>query len=45
LGAINVGVPPVVVALLASVLGMVLGGLYGPPEKPEMIAEIESLHT
>jgi SSS family transporter len=44
-GAINIGIPPVVVALLASVLGMLLGGLYGAPEKSEKIAEIESLHT
>jgi Na+/pantothenate symporter len=44
-GGINVGVPPVVVALLASGLGMLLGGLYGAPEKSEMITEIESLHT
>ena len=42
---INVGVPPVVMALLASFSGMLLGGLYGAPEKSEMIAEIESLHT
>jgi len=45
LSGINIGVPPVVVALLASALGMILGGLYGAPEKPEMIAEIESLHA
>jgi sodium/pantothenate symporter len=44
-GGIDIGFPPVVVALLASFLGMLLGGLYGPPEKSEMIAEIESLHT
>jgi len=44
-GGINIGVPPVVVALLASGLGMLLGGLYGAPEKSDMIAEIESLHT
>jgi SSS family transporter len=44
-GGINIGVPPVVVALLASALGMILGGLFGAPEKPEMIAEIESLHA
>jgi sodium/pantothenate symporter len=42
---IDVGVPPVVVALLASGLGMLLGGLYGPSEKSEMIAKIKSLHT
>lgn len=44
-GGINIGVAPVIAALLASAAGMILGGLYGPPEKPEMIAEIESLHT
>ncbi len=43
-GGINVGVPPVVVALLASASGMILGGLFGTPETSEMIAEIESLH-
>jgi SSS family transporter len=44
-GGINIGVPPIVVALLASVLGMLLGGLYGVSEKAEMIAEIELLHS
>jgi len=44
-GGINVGVPPVVVALLASASGMILGGLFGTPETSEMIAEIESLHN
>jgi sodium/pantothenate symporter len=44
-GGINVGVPPVVVALLASASGMILGGLIGTPETSEMIAEIESLHN
>jgi sodium/pantothenate symporter len=44
-GGINIAIPPVVLALLASFSGMLLGGLYGPPEKSEMIAEIESLHS
>lgn len=44
-GVIDIGVAPVVVALLASASGMILGGLFGAPETPEMIAEIKSLHT
>lgn len=44
-GVIDIGVAPVVVALLASATGMILGGLFGAPETPEMLAEIESLHT
>jgi hypothetical protein len=44
-GLFNISVPPVVIALLASALGMLLGGLYGTPEKSEMISKIESLHT
>ena len=45
LGVIDIGVAPIVVALLASASGMILGGLLGVPETPEMIAEIESLHV
>ena len=44
-GVIDFGVAPVIVALLASVAAMVLGGLFGTPETPEMLAEIEALHT
>ena len=44
-GGINIGVPPVIAALLASAAGMILGGLFGAPETSEMIAEIESLHA
>ena len=44
-GGINIGVPPVVAALLASAAGMILGGLFGVPETSEMLAEIESLHA
>lgn len=44
-GVINIGVAPVIVALLASAVGMILGGLFGAPETSEMIAEIESLHA
>jgi len=43
-GGINIGVPPVILALLASATGMILGGLYGTPETSEMIAEIKQLH-
>lgn len=44
-GVINIGVAPVIAALLASAAGMILGGLFGDPETSEMIAEIESLHA
>jgi len=44
LGLIDIGLAPVVVALSASAAAMVLGGLFGPSESPEMIGEIELLH-
>jgi sodium/pantothenate symporter len=45
LGVLDIGVAPIVVALLASASGMILGGLLGAPETPEMIGKIESLHV
>ena len=44
LGVIDVGLAPVVVALCASAAAMILGGLFGPAEAPEMIEQIEALH-
>ena len=44
LGVIDIGLAPVVVALCASTAAMVLGGLFGPAEAPEMIEQIEALH-
>ena len=44
LGVIDIGLAPVVVALSASTAAMVLGGLLGPSESPEMIGQIEALH-
>ena len=44
-GVIDIGVAPVVVALLASAAAMIIGGLFGAPETAEMIAEIEALHA
>lgn len=44
LGVIDIGLAPVVVALSASAAAMVLGGLFGPSESPEMIGQIEALH-
>lgn len=38
-------VAPVVVALLASAIAMLAGGLLGPRETPEMLQQIESLHA
>jgi len=43
-GVIDVGLPPVVVALFASSTAMLLGGLLGPSESTEMIEQIEALH-
>jgi len=43
-GVVDVGLAPVVVALLASATAMVLGGLFGPQESPEMIERIGALH-
>ena len=44
LGLIDIGVAPVVVALLASAAAMILGGLLGPQESREMVERIEALH-
>ncbi len=44
LGVIDIGLAPVVVALFASAAAMLLGGLFGPSEAPEMIDQIEALH-
>ncbi|NNF13458.1 MAG: sodium:solute symporter family protein [Gemmatimonadetes bacterium] len=44
LGIIDVGVAPVVVGLAASTAAMTVGGLLGPREAPEMIAQIGALH-
>ena len=42
---IDVGVAPLFVALLASATAMIIGGVFGSPETPEMLAEIEALHA
>jgi sodium/pantothenate symporter len=44
IGLVDLGVAPVVVALAASAGAMLLGGLFGPQESPEMIEQIEALH-
>lgn len=41
---VDVGVAPVVAALLASTTAMALGGHFGPQESPQMLAKIEALH-
>ncbi len=43
-GVVDIGIAPVVVALLASAGAMMLGGLLGRSESPEMIDRIETLH-
>jgi len=43
-GIVDVGVAPVVVALAASAVAMILGGLFGPRESREMVGHIEALH-
>ena len=42
---VEVGLAPVVVALLVSASAMALGGLLGPPESAEMLAQIGALHA
>jgi len=42
---VEVGMAPVVAALLASTVAMALGGHFGPQESPEMLETIESLHN
>ncbi len=43
-GVVDMGVAPIIIALPGSAIAMILGGLYGAPEKPSMIAEIGKLH-
>lgn len=43
-GVLDMGVAPIIIALPGSAIAMILGGLYGAPEKPSMIAEIGKLH-
>jgi sodium/pantothenate symporter len=42
---INIGVAPVVLALLASTVAMVLGGWYGRADPSERLEQIEKLHS
>jgi len=43
-GIVDLGVAPIIIALLGSAAAMILGGLLGVPESSAMIAEIEKLH-
>ena len=43
-GIVDIGVAPIIIALLGSAGGMILGGFFGVPETSAMIAEIEKLH-
>ena len=43
-GIVDLGVAPIIIALPASALGMMLGVIFGVPEKASMISEIEKLH-
>jgi sodium/pantothenate symporter len=43
-GVVDIGLPPIVVALSSSALGMLAGGLFGKPETREMIDQIAALH-
>ena len=45
LGVLDLGIAPVIVALAASLAGMIAGGFYGAPESQEKLSEIEALHT
>lgn len=42
---VETDVAPVVVALLASAIAMLAGGMLGPRETPEMLQQIASLHA
>ena len=42
---VEIGVAPVVAALIVSTLAMALGGYFGPQESPQMLEKIESLHS
>jgi hypothetical protein len=44
-GILDLGLPPIVVALVSSSLAMLAGGLLGRPEKREMIEQIAALHA
>ena len=41
---VEVGMAPVVAALLASTMAMALGGYFGPRESARLLEKIESLH-
>jgi sodium/pantothenate symporter len=43
-GVLDVGLPPIVVALGSSALAMLAGGLIGKPETREMLDQIATLH-
>ena len=43
-GIVDVGIAPVILALAASALAMVVGGTFGSPESDEMLGRIEALH-
>jgi SSS family transporter len=42
---IEIGIAPVIAALLASALAMALGGLFGPPDSATLVQQIEALHA
>ncbi len=44
LGIIDFGVAPIIIALPSSAIAMILGGIFGAHETPEMLAEIGALH-
>ncbi len=43
-GVVDLSVAPIIVALPGSAIAMILGGWFGDPEKPSMIAAIGKLH-
>ena len=44
-GLLDLGLPPIVVSLAASALGMAAGGLLGARETTEMREQIAALHV
>jgi sodium/pantothenate symporter len=44
-GAVDFGLPPIVVSLFASALAMAAGGLFGASETAEMSEQIAALHV
>ncbi len=44
-GVLDLGVTPIVVALLASALAMAAGGLLGRPESPATVEQVAALHA